>query len=162
MYTTKSRVLSQILSRSTVGPKRRKSGNGRTHSPYFLSLQPEHAQSVSSTQKLHYTILSRVTFFDLITDMEIRNFVVAVGLAICLHSVQSGEPEVCVVPPYADIRLSPPSFIPPEELDGLLLEGRCFLACLDRDPNLLVRIIFIADLPSDHTLKYLTFWDMKM
>ncbi len=45
-----------------------------------------------------------------------------------------GETQSCVVPPYAD-SASRVRFMPQDELSVLLLEGRCFLACLDSHPE---------------------------
>lgn len=44
----------------------------------------------------------------------------------------------CTIPPYAELSNSD-SFLPRSELDGLILEGRCFLGCLDSDPTSYVR-----------------------
>ncbi len=43
-----------------------------------------------------------------------------------------GGTQSCVVPPYAD-SASRVGFTPRDELSVLLLEGRCFLACLDSE-----------------------------
>ena len=66
--------------------------------------------------------------------------------SLALQSGGGGEYQSseCVVPPFVDTLLMPASFISPGNLDELLMEGRCFLACLDQNPSLLVRFIPIS------------------
>lgn len=59
--------------------------------------------------------------------------VLVIALTLLVISIRGGVLS-CTIPPYAALSTSSSNpLIHPQDLDVLILEGRCFLGCLDND-----------------------------